>query len=49
MNMVNEERKRIKELWGYKSPESKTTSSCFRLKEGKEFSDMVSKARKLIK
>lgn len=49
MKLVNEEKDRIKELWGYKSPESKTTSGCFRLKEGKEFSDMVSKARKLIK
>ena len=49
MNMVNEERKRIKELWGYKSPEGNKSSSSFRLKEENEFSDMVNKARKLIK
>ena len=49
MNMVNEERKRIKELWGYKSPDGNKSSSSFRLKEENGFSDMVNKARKLIK
>lgn len=49
MTLVNEEKNRIKELWGYKSPESKTSTSSSRLQEDKGFSDMVNKARKLIK
>lgn len=49
MKLVNEEKDRIRSLWGYKSPKSETTTSSFRLKEGKDFSDMVNKARKLIK
>ena len=49
MTLVNEEKNRIKQLWGYKSPESKTSTSSSRLQEDKGFSDMVSKARKLIK
>lgn len=49
MKLVNEEKDRIRSLWGYKSPKSETTTSSFRLKEGNDFSDMVNKARKLIK
>ena len=50
MTLVNEEKNRIKQLWGYSSAEAKTnTTSSFRLQEDKNFSDMVSKARKLMK
>ena len=49
MTLVNEEKERIKQLWGYKSPESKTSTPSTRLQENSEFSDMVKKARKLIK
>lgn len=48
MDLVNEEKNRIKELWGYKSGEAKTSTSSFRLQEDKNFSDMVGKARKLM-
>ena len=48
MTLVNEQKERIKQLWGYKSPEAKTSASSFRVQENKEFSDMVKKARKLM-
>ena len=48
MNLVNEEKNRIKELWGYKSPEANTSTSKFRLKEDKDFVNMINKARKLM-
>ena len=48
MSLVNEQKERMKQLWGYKSPESKITTSNFRIQEDKEFSDMVNKARKLM-
>jgi hypothetical protein len=38
----------MKQLWGYKSAEAKTSTSNFRIQEDKEFADMVKKARKLI-
>ena len=49
MTLVNEQKERIKQLWGYKSAEAKTSTSSFRMQENKEFSDMVNKARKLMK
>ncbi len=49
MTLVNEQKERIRQLWGYKSPETNVTTSSFRLKEGNELTDMVNKARKLIK
>jgi len=49
MSLVNEEKERIKQLWGYKSEEAKTSTSNFRIQEDKTFSDMVNKARKLMK
>lgn len=49
LDMVNEEKQRIKELWGYKSQEAHKSTSSFRLQEDKGFSDMVNKARKLMK
>lgn len=49
MTLVNEQKERMKQLWGYKSAEAKTSTSNFRIQEDKEFSDMVGKARKLIK
>jgi len=49
MTLVNEQKERIKQLWGYKSAEAKTSTSSFRIQEDKEFSDMVNKARKLMK
>lgn len=48
MKLVNEQKERIKQLWGYKSAESKTSTSSFRMQENNEFVDMVNKARKLI-
>ena len=48
MTLVNEEKERMKQLWGYKSTEAKTSTSSFRVQEDKEFSDMVKKARKLM-
>lgn len=47
--LVNEQKERIKQLWGYKSAEAKTTTSNFRIQESKEFNNMVDKARKLMK
>lgn len=49
MAIVNEQKDRIKQLWGYKSTEARTSSSNFRVQESKEFSDMINKARKLMK
>ena len=48
MTLVNEQKERMKQLWGYKSAEAKTSTSNFRIQEDKEFSDMVKKARKLM-
>ena len=48
--LVNEEMKRIKSLYGYKSKDYfTTTNSQSRMNESKEFSDMLNKARKLMK
>ena len=49
MTLVNEEKERIKQLWGYKSAEANTSTPSFRVQENKEFSDMVNKARKIMK
>lgn len=47
---VNEEMNRIKALYGYKSKDYfTTTNSNSRINENKEFSDMLNKARKLMK
>jgi hypothetical protein len=47
---INEEMKRIKALYGYKSKDYFTsTNSQSRVNENKEFSDMINKARKLMK
>ena len=48
MKLVNEQKERIKQLWGYKSAEAKTSTSDFRVQENNEFADMVNKARKLM-
>ena len=48
MTLVNEQKERMKQLWGYKSTEAKTSTSSFRIQEDKGFSDMVNKARKLM-
>jgi hypothetical protein len=48
MTLVNEQKDRIKQLWGYKSAEANRTTPSFRVQEGKEFNDMVNKARKLM-
>lgn len=48
--MVNEEMNRIKALYGYKSKDYfTTTNSQSRMNENKEFSDMLNKARQLMK
>ena len=48
--LVNEEMNRIKSLYGYKSKDYfTTTNSQSRMNESKEFSDMLNKARKLMK
>jgi hypothetical protein len=49
MTLVNEQKERMKQLWGYKSAEAKTSTSNFRVQEDKSFADMVDKARKLMK
>ena len=49
MTLVNEQKERMKQLWGYKSVEAKTSTSSFRVQEDKSFGDMVNKARKLMK
>lgn len=48
MSVVNEEKNRIKELWGYKSAEAINSTPQTRLNEANKFSDMIDKARKLI-
>lgn len=48
MSLVNEQKERMKQLWGYRSPEAKNSTSSFRIQEGNEFKGMVDKARKLI-
>jgi hypothetical protein len=48
MTLVNEQKDRIKQLWGYKSAEASRTTASFRIQEGNEFKDMVDKARKLM-
>ena len=48
MKLVNEQKERMKQLWGYKSAESHTSTSSFRVQEDKGFTDMVNKARKLM-
>jgi hypothetical protein len=48
MTLVNEQKDRIKQLWGYKSAESMRTTPSFRVQEGNEFKDMVDRARKLM-
>ena len=49
MKLVNEQKERMKQLWGYKSAEAQTSTSSFRVQEDKSFTDMVNKARKLMK
>ena len=49
MTLVNEQKERMKQLWGYKSAEAQTSTASFRMQESKDFNDMVDKARKLIK
>jgi len=49
MTLVNEQKERMKQLWGYKCAEAKTSTSSFRVQEDKGFADMVNKARKLMK
>ena len=49
MTLVNEQKERMKQLWGYKSAEAKVSTSSFRMQENKEFSDMINKARELMK
>ena len=48
MRLVNEQKDRIRQLWGYRSSESNITTPSFRVQESKEFNDMVKKARKII-
>lgn len=48
MKLVNEQKERIKQLWGYKSSESHISTPSERINENKSFSDMVNKARKLM-
>lgn len=48
MDLVNEQKERIKQLWGYKSAEANKSTTTFRLEEDKGFADMVNKARKLM-
>ena len=48
MTLVNEQKERMKQLWGYKSTEASKTTAEFRIQEGNEFKDMVDKARKLM-
>ena len=48
--LVNEELKRIKNLYNYHSKDYfNTTTSTSRMQENREFSDMIGKARKLLK
>ena len=48
--LVNEELNRIKNLYNYQSKDYfKTTTSMSRVQENREFSDMIGRARKLMK
>lgn len=49
MTLVNEQKERMKQLWNYHYAEAKTSTSNFRIQENKEFSDMINKARELMK
>ena len=49
MSLVNEQKDRMKELWGYRSACGNRTTSNFRIQENNEFSNMVNKARRLMK
>lgn len=49
MDVVNEQKDRIRELWGYSSPQSFRSNPEMRMNEENGFSDMVNKARKLMK
>lgn len=49
MSLVNEQKDRMKELWGYRSAYGNRTTSNFRIQENNEFSNMVDKARRLMK
>jgi hypothetical protein len=50
LNIVNEEKDRIKQLWNYKSKDAfKGTNASMRLNEDKEISQMLDKARRLMK
>lgn len=49
MTLVNEQKERMKQLWNYHYAEAKTSTSNFRVQEDKGFTDMVNKARKLMK
>lgn len=48
MKLVNEQKERMKQLWGYKSAEAKTSTSNFRMQEDKSFASMVDKARRIM-
>lgn len=48
MDVVNEQKGRIRELWGYKSPQMLRSNPEMRLNEENGFSDMVDKVRKLM-
>lgn len=50
LSIVNEEKERMKQLWGYKSKDAfKGTNASMRVNEDKEISQMLDKARKLMK
>ena len=49
MDIVNEEKERIKSLWEYRSSAENTTTPSFRLQESDKVSDMVKRARELMK
>lgn len=47
MTLVNEQKERMRQLWGYRSAESNTSTPKLRIQEDNGFIDMVGKARKL--
>ena len=49
MKLVNEEKDRIKKLWGYNSAANNKTTPNLRIQENSEFNDILNKARKLMK
>lgn len=49
MKLINEQKERMKQLWNYQYVENKPSTSNFRIQESKEFSDMLNKARMLMK